>query len=59
MKFKVPQMAKVGALYQRMSGVIPGRVYFALFENPNMLAKPGSKVMVVMGNFEVKDLVVQ
>ncbi len=58
-KFKVPQMAKVGALYQRMSKAIPDRTYFALFENPNLLAKPGSKVTVVMGEFEVKDLVVQ
>ncbi len=52
-------MAKVGALYQRMNKAIPDRIYFALFENPNMLAKPGSKVTVVMGDFEAKNLVVQ
>jgi hypothetical protein len=57
--FKVPEMGKVGALYSRMNRVIPGRTYFALFENSRMLARPGSKVTVVMGDFRVKDLVVQ
>ncbi len=57
--FKVPQMAKVGALYQRMNKAYPDRIYFALFDNPNMLAQPGSKVTVVIGDCKIKDLVVQ
>ncbi len=59
LKFKVPQMAKVGALFQRMSKAIPDRIYFALFDNPNMLAQSGTKVTVVIGDCEIKNLVVQ
>ncbi len=59
LKFLVPSMAKVGALFQRMSKAVPDRIYFALFDNPSMLAKSGSEVTVVIGDCEIKNLVVQ
>ena len=57
MRLSVPNMPKVGSL--RAKGNEPDRDYFILFSNPNGLIKKGSKVIVVIGDFKVENLVVE
>ena len=57
----VPSGAKVGPLRQTVKYGKPkeDRVYFVLFGNPGGFVKPGKKVTIVIGDFRVKDLVVE
>lgn len=57
-KLIVPAPAKVGPLRQVAAQPIPGRTYFTLFANPGRFIKAGSKVTVVIGEMELRDLVV-
>ena len=57
-KFIVPNPPKVGQL--RSDGNIKvGNICFIYFANPSQFIKSGSKVTVVIGDFKVKDIVVQ
>jgi len=58
-RFLVPSPPKVGALRQTARELRPGGVYFILFANPGRFVQPGSKVTVLIGDFEVKHLTVQ
>ena len=54
----VPTPAKTGAL--RNSNLPKtGKTYWMFFANPGNLVKPGDKVSIKIGKFEVKDLVVK
>lgn len=57
-RLAVPAMEKVGELRQSVTPVA-GTSYFMIFGNPGKLVKPGSRVGVVIGNFQVDGLVVQ
>ncbi len=56
----VPTTAKVGPLRQTVRYGLPkkDRIYFILFGNPHVM-KSGDKVTVVIGDFKVKDLVIE
>ncbi|MHC4720817.1 MAG: hypothetical protein ACYSYT_10120 [Planctomycetota bacterium] len=58
-KFVVPTPPKVGPL--RQTSIMPkaGKIYFMLFANPGRFVKKGSPVTVEIGDFVVKDLIVQ
>lgn len=57
-KLIVPTPAKTGAL--RNSNLPKtGKTYWMFFANPGNLVKPGDKVSIKIGKFEVKDLVVK
>ncbi|MDB6085430.1 MAG: putative transrane protein [Gammaproteobacteria bacterium] len=56
-RFAVPAMENVGELRQTGKPV-PDRTYFVIFGNPGKLVRSGSRVRIVIGNFEVDDLVV-
>ena len=57
-KFIVPDPPKVGQL--RSGGVIrEGAVYYIFFANPAKYVKSGNKITVVVGDFQVRDVVVQ
>lgn len=57
-RLAVPAMEKVGELRQSVKPEA-GRSYFMIFGNPGKLVKPGSRVSVVIGNFQVGGLVAQ
>jgi hypothetical protein len=56
-KMLVPVPPKTGALRSTRPPK-GGRTYFMFFANPGQYIKPGRKVTVTIGEFEVKDLVV-
>ena len=57
-KLIVPAPAKTGAL--RNSNLPKtGKTYWMYFANPGKLVKPGEKVSIKIGKFEVKNLVVK
>lgn len=57
----VPDTAKVGPLRatEKFGNPKEGRVYFVLFGNPGGIVKPGSRVTVVIGDFQAENLVVE
>lgn len=56
--FIVPAPPKVGQL--RSGKIIKeGRNYFIMFANPAQYVKPGNMIAVVIGECEIKDIVVQ
>jgi len=57
-KFIVPDPPKVGSLRVRGNPKADTN-YFVFFANPGGYVKPGSKVTVVIGDFQAKDLVVE
>jgi len=54
----VPTPAKTGAL-RNSNPPITGTTYWMFFANPGQLVKPGEHVTITIGDFVVKDLVVQ
>jgi hypothetical protein len=57
-RLAVPAMEKVGELRQSVKPEA-GRRYFIIFGNPGKVVKPGSRVSVVIGNFQADGLVAQ
>jgi hypothetical protein len=57
-KFFVPETPKVGALRQTRKPY-PDKNYFIIFGNPAKYVKRGGKVTVVIGELQIRDLVVQ
>jgi hypothetical protein len=57
-KLEVPNAPKVGSLRAR-GNPEPSRTYFILFGNSRGLVKKGNKVTVVIGDFEVENLIVE
>ncbi|MBN1123587.1 MAG: hypothetical protein JXA82_01170 [Sedimentisphaerales bacterium] len=55
----VPKPPKVGSLQQNSGIPRKDRTYFIMFANPGRLIQSGKKVTVVMGETEIKDMVVQ
>lgn len=57
----VPVSPKVGSLRGIAKHEKPkaNRNYYVLFMNPNKFVKPGNKVTVIIGDFKVKDMVVE
>jgi len=55
----VPQAPKIGTLRQNTRNPRAGQVAFALFANPRLLVRAGSKVTVVIGDFKVENLTVR
>ena len=56
-RLAVPAMENIGELRQTPKPVAD-RTYFVIFGNPGRLVKSGGQVRIVIGNFEVDDLVV-
>jgi hypothetical protein len=54
----VPNTAKVGALRNSNMPQV-GRTYWMFFGNHNRIVKKGDLVTVVIGNFQIKDLMLQ
>lgn len=57
-RLSVPAMEKVGELRQSVTPKT-GKSYFIIFGNPGKVVKPGSRVSVVIGNFQVDGLVAE
>jgi len=55
----VPTMEKVGQLRQSPEKIEAGKSYWMAFSNPGRPIKPGDHVDVVIGNFHVRELVVE
>ncbi|KAA6464597.1 hypothetical protein DYQ86_01120 [Acidobacteria bacterium AB60] len=55
----IPTMEKVGQLRQAPHDIVPGETYWMGFSNPGRQIKPGDHVDVTIGNFHVRDLVVE
>jgi len=57
----VPNTAKIGPLRQTQKYGKPpeGKIFFILFSNPNKVIDAGDEVAITIGEFQVKDLVVQ
>ncbi len=58
-KLQVPVSSKIGPLRQSPKFTKINRNYFMFFANPGRTVKAGDKVTVVIGDFSVKDLVVE
>jgi hypothetical protein len=58
-KLPVPRSPKVGPLRQSAEQMAAGKVYFTLFSNAGRAVKTGSKVTVIIGDFQAADLVVE
>jgi hypothetical protein len=56
-RMAVPAMENIGELRQTPKPVAD-RTYFVIFGNPGRLVQPGGRVRIVIGKFEVSDLVV-
>lgn len=56
-RMAVPAMENIGELRQTPKPVAD-RTYFVIFGNPGRFIKPGGQVRIVIGQFEVSDLVV-
>jgi hypothetical protein len=52
-------MAKLGSFRQTTLRPEAGRTYFVMFANPGRFVKKGSKLTVVIGDFQAQNLVVQ
>lgn len=57
-RMAVPAMEKVGELRQSTEPEA-GRSYFIVFGNPGRTVKPGNRVSVVIGSFQVDGVMVQ
>jgi hypothetical protein len=57
-RMSVPAMEKVGELRQSTEPEA-GRSYFIVFGNPGKTVKPGNRVSVVIGSFQVDGVLVQ
>ena len=55
----VPETPKVGKLRQIPKTDDPARVYWLFFRNINGVAKPGSKLTLVLGDASIRDLIVE
>jgi hypothetical protein len=55
---QIPVMEKVGKLRQTAPPE-PGREYWMVFSNKGGYVKPGNRVTVVIGNFQIHGLIVQ
>ncbi|MBZ4420663.1 hypothetical protein [Myxococcus sp. RHSTA-1-4] len=58
-RFLVPRPAKVGSLRQVPAEPESNRTYFILFANPGRALAPGSRVTVVIGDFQVDGVEVE
>ncbi|MHC1769313.1 MAG: hypothetical protein AB9869_34370 [Verrucomicrobiia bacterium] len=58
-KLLVPNAPKIGSLRQTAVKLSPGRVYGAMFANPALAVKAGSKVTVVIGECRLAHLTVR
>lgn len=56
-RMAVPAMENIGELRQTPKPEAD-RTYFVIFGNPGKLVKPGGSVRIVIGKFEVDDLIV-
>ncbi len=59
LQLPVPVMAKLGSFRQTTLKPEAGRTYFVMFANPGRFVKKGSKLTVVIGDFQAENLVVQ
>jgi hypothetical protein len=58
MKMQVPISSKLGPLRQATTTPIDGRTYYTFFANPGRRVVSGDTVTVVVGDFEVHNLMV-
>ncbi len=58
-KLQVPVSSKIGPLRQSPKFTKVNRNYFMFFANPGRLVQAGDKVTVVIGDFNIKNLVVE
>jgi hypothetical protein len=58
-RFQVPRPPKVGSLRQTPAAPVDNRTYFILFANPGRALEPGSRVTVVIGDFQATDVTVE
>jgi len=58
-KFLIPDTAKLGLLRQKAQQSKMDRIYFMMFANPGKFVKPGDHVLLVMGDTQVGEMVVQ
>ncbi|BCR06688.1 hypothetical protein DESUT3_37570 [Desulfuromonas versatilis] len=58
-KFLVPNAGKVGPLRQTTNKPVAGKSYFIFFANPGKYVKRGDKVTIVVGDHQIRDLVVE
>ena len=58
-KFLIPDTAKLGLLRQKAQQTKLDRIYFMMFANPGKFVKPGDHVLLVMGDTQVGEMVVQ
>jgi hypothetical protein len=58
-KLPVPDMAQVGKLLQRPDQGDSGKIYWIFFGNPGGMVKPGARVTLVVGDFQIKDILVE
>jgi hypothetical protein len=55
----VPTMEKVGQLRQAPRTIEAGKSYWMAFSNVGRVVRPGDRVDVVIGNFRVRELIVE
>jgi hypothetical protein len=55
----VPTMEKVGQLRQAPHTIEAGKSYWMAFSNAGRIVRPGDRVDVVIGNFRVRELIVE
>ncbi len=58
-KFLIPDTAKLGLLRQKAQQAKLDRIYFMMFANPGKFVKPGDHVLLVMGDTQVGEVVIQ
>jgi hypothetical protein len=58
-RFLVPSSPKVGSLRQAPATPTSHRTYFILFANPGRALEPGSRVTVVIGDFQATNVAVE
>ena len=55
----IPNMAKVGKLRNLPNADETWKIYWIFFSNPGGKVKPGSKVTLVLGDVQIKDITVE
>ena len=55
----IPNMAKVGKLRNLPNSDDTWKIYWIFFGNPDGMVKTGSKVTLVIGDVQIKDIIVE
>lgn len=58
-KLLIPDTAKLGLLRQKIQQAKLDRTYFMMFANPGKFVKPGDRVLLVMGDTTVGEVVIE